>query len=514
MLPKQNSSNLPDELHLWRFATQLSKQGYGHKTTVRYVAAAKRFLAYLAQRNLAVEAATPADVESYLQKELWRFRRIRESLPTALSSWHHKRTAPIHLLLRMVQRDWPPVVPPATPLELFHQQLLDGCARWLADCRGLAPRTIVARRGQWQQFLNWLEERGSQERLIDLSVADLDAYLQFRAPSVRRSTRAELALCLRSFVSYLYQRGLLARDLSQTITGPTMYAFEGIPSALTCEQIAIVVEFARRDRTPCGLRTFAIVMLLAEYGLRAGEVVRLRLEDIDWRQECLRIQHSKTGVETTLPLMPSVGDALLDYLQQARPKTAAREVFVRIPAPHVPLRTGSSLYPMIQRLLGKAGITLEGTAPDYFSSQNLEAINIRPIDWPVHTSFVAVYGVAGKVGHVVEVFDADFVGHTRLEQRDLSKTGVSPSIPVLEVRHYHDSRGYDFVGTVGHFYSLHAGGNAGADPVKGVAINSLDSVSACHPRSIGRFQNLVRVTPIVEMEPAVIGGCGSAIQAV
>jgi len=192
------------------------------------------------------------------------------------------------------------------------------------------------------------------------SVADLDAYLQFRAQSVRRSTRAELALGLRSFVAYLYHRGFLARDLSQTITGPTMYAFEGIPSALTREQIAIVVEFARKDRTPSGLRTFAIVMLLSEYGLRAGEVVCLRLEDIDWRQECLRIRHSKTGAETTLPLMPSVGDALLDYLQQARPKTAAREVFVRLPAPHVPLRRGSSLYLLIQRLLGKAGITLEG----------------------------------------------------------------------------------------------------------------------------------------------------------
>jgi integrase/recombinase XerD len=135
----------------------------------------------------------------------------------------------------------------------------------------LAAQTIVARRSQWQWFLTWLDERGSQERLSDLSVADLDAYLQFRAQSVRRSTRAELALGLRSFVSYLYHRGLLARDLSQTITGPTMYAFEGIPSALTREQISILVEFARRDRTPSGLRTFAIVMLLAEYGLRAAK---------------------------------------------------------------------------------------------------------------------------------------------------------------------------------------------------------------------------------------------------
>ena len=77
---------------------------------------AKRFLAYLHQRNVAVEVAKPADVESYLQEELRRFRRVHQCLPTALDAWHHKRSAPIRLLLRTVQRQWPPVVPPTTPL--------------------------------------------------------------------------------------------------------------------------------------------------------------------------------------------------------------------------------------------------------------------------------------------------------------------------------------------------------------------------------------------------------------
>ena len=63
MLSKQDVSNLSDGPHLWRFATQLSEQGYAHKTTVRYIAVAKRFLAYLHQRNVAVEVAKPADVE-------------------------------------------------------------------------------------------------------------------------------------------------------------------------------------------------------------------------------------------------------------------------------------------------------------------------------------------------------------------------------------------------------------------------------------------------------------------
>ena len=355
MLSKQDVSNLSDGPHLWRFATQLSEQGYAHKTTVRYIAVAKRFLAYLHQRNVAVELTKPTDVESYLQKGVCGvfvgFTNVY--LPhSTLGTTNARR--PFASCCARSRGNGHPVVPPTTPLGIFHQQLLDDCARWLADCRGLAPRTIAARLGQGRQFLDWLGERGSQERLVDLSVADLDAYLQFRALSVRRSTRAELTLCLRSFVSYLHRRGLLARDLSRTITGPTMYAFEGIPSALTREQISTLVEFARQDRTPSGLRTFAIVMLLSEYGLRAGEVVCLGLKDIDWRRECLRIRHSKTGTETTLPLLPSVGDALLNYLQEARPQTTARAVFVRMPAPHVPLRTGSSLYTLIRRLLEKA----------------------------------------------------------------------------------------------------------------------------------------------------------------
>src|ERR1700719_3812359 len=94
----------------------------------------------------------------------WRLPYFHQCLPTALDAWHHKRSAPIRLLLRTVQRQWPPVVPPITPLEIFHQHLLEDCARWLADCCGLAPRTIAARLGQGRQFLDWLGERGNQER--------------------------------------------------------------------------------------------------------------------------------------------------------------------------------------------------------------------------------------------------------------------------------------------------------------------------------------------------------------
>src|SRR5207253_1658322 len=86
----------------------------------------------------------------------------------------------------------------------------------------------------------------------------------------------------------------------------------------------IAIRHARQDRTPIGLRNYAVLLLLATYGLRAGEVVRLRLEDIDWRNECFHVRQSKTGRATVLPLLAPVGEAILDYLREGRPTTEAR----------------------------------------------------------------------------------------------------------------------------------------------------------------------------------------------
>jgi integrase len=100
--------------------------------------------------------------------------------------------------------------------------------------------------------------------------------------------------------------------------------------------------------------------LLATYGLRAGEITALRLDDIDWRREQVRVRHSKTGHETWLPLVRPVGEALVDYLQKGRPKVADREIFIRARAPYRPLHNGSSLYSGIVRRLQAAGVKWQG----------------------------------------------------------------------------------------------------------------------------------------------------------
>jgi integrase len=106
-----------------------------------------------------------------------------------------------------------------------------------------------------------------------------------------------------------------------------------------------------------GLRDYAILQLLASYGLRAGEVSRLRLDDIDWHAETLHIRHSKTGAHSLLPLLETVGEALVEYLRHGRPETDVREIFVRTRAPYVPM---VRIYSVVRQRIEAAGIMLSG----------------------------------------------------------------------------------------------------------------------------------------------------------
>src|SRR5260370_317106 len=133
-----------------------------------------------------------------------------------------------------------------------------------------------------------------------------------------------------------------------------------IPSALRPEEVQRVLEVTREDRSSVGLRDCAILMLLATYGLRAAEIVKLRLEDIDWRRDVLRVRHSKTGTYSELPLLPEPGEAVLRYLEKARPSSAHREVFLRIQAPHRPFKNGSILNCVTSARLRAAGINPQG----------------------------------------------------------------------------------------------------------------------------------------------------------
>lgn len=399
---------LSHEMWFAQFDGYLHQQGYQAQTAHRYRTVCWQFLQYLQERDLVLEQVDPTTLEAYLQIQCQRYEQRHGRAPRHA---HHLFGRGITLLLRLVHGHWPPPLPPTSPQACFQQQVCEGYAQWLARYRGLAPRTIAIRQTRGQQLLAWLSARGTPVHLADLSVADLDAYLADQALTLRRSTRADLTCSLRDFLRYLYAHELITQDLAPTVLSPTLYAFERLPAALTPEEVQAVLEQARQDRTPIGLRNYAILLLLATYGLRAGEVVRLRIEDIDWRNEGLHVRQSKTGRATVLPLLAPVGEAILDYLREGRPTTEVREVFLRALAPLQPFRQGSSLYCMVARQLAKAGIEPAGKrGPHTF--RHARAISLLRASVPMKA-------IGDLLGHTVPAATAIYLKLATDDLRDV-----------------------------------------------------------------------------------------------
>jgi integrase/recombinase XerD len=346
--------------YLARLQDHLESNQYSPKVADRCVAVAGYFLRFLKKNDVTAETAQPDHVQAYLRKALSTYGRLHGHPPPIEAGWRCSHTNGIHMLLRLVQGQWPPKAIPTDPVQEFHAQLCNEYTQWLGDFRGLAAETISGHREFVSRLLGWLGERATTSTLADLTVGDIDSFLAAQAPRWRRTTRKSAALYLRSFLRYLHGRRLIVRDLSRAVIAPRVYELENIPSTLKGDDITAVLSVVRQDKSAKGRRDLAILTLLTTYGLRAGEITALRLEDIDWRREHVRVRHSKTGHETLLPLVKPVGDALVAYLQKGRPKVAAREIFIRVRAPYRPFRNGSSLYTGVVRRLEEAGVTWQG----------------------------------------------------------------------------------------------------------------------------------------------------------
>ena len=190
--------------------------------------------------------------------------------------------------------------------------MCDQYQTWLREERGLAAASVDVLLWEARDFCAWLIKH-SNASFAGLTVRDLDIYTDMRARGLTRKSLKDVAERLRSLLKHLHRTGRATADLFQHVIAPLLYAYEGIPSALSSDQISIVLKSVRKDRSPMGLRDYAILQLLATYGLRSGEISRLRLEDIDWRADILHIRRSKTGDHSLLPLFEAVGEALMKH---------------------------------------------------------------------------------------------------------------------------------------------------------------------------------------------------------
>jgi site-specific recombinase XerD len=224
---------------------------------------------------------------------------------------------------------------------------------WLAEFddymlneRGLSVATRRGRRSVISRFLSKMVAAG--DSLTGLTIRDVDAFLQSLGEQQGGYSRASLqmvASCLRPFFRYGAIRGWCSTGLAEAIKSPRVYSLDSVPIGPSWEEVKRLLALTE-GKKPTDIRARAILMLLAIYGLRAGEVKQLRLDDFDWNRELLLVSHSKSLRTRMFPLSRPVGDAVLLYIKQARPRTRHREVFLTLDG-----RPLKDIYTIVSRRL-------------------------------------------------------------------------------------------------------------------------------------------------------------------
>lgn len=241
----------------------------------------------------------------------------------------------------------------------FADRLADFAA-YQRDERGLSRVTIRGQGWHVERFLGWL---GEQNRSFDdVSLEDVDAFL---ADNGRRGwgrvSVSTSAKALRAFFRHAAARGWCAASIAAGIDGPRLFQHEGLPVGPPWPDVQRLIASTGGDSAR-EIRDRAILMLLATYGFRSGEVSSLCLEDVNWESEIVSISRPKQRRAQQYPLVNEVGEAILRYLQQVRPRCARREMFLTFKAPFRRLSQGA-LYRLVSTRLGALGIHVPRRGP-------------------------------------------------------------------------------------------------------------------------------------------------------
>ena len=199
-----------------------------------------------------------------------------------------------------------------------------------------------------EKFLSFLE---SQEVVSysDITAKHVSGYINTLLGFSYKTV--ELELCgLRSFLRYLYTNDLHPQDLAEAIPAIKARKQNRIPSVWTPEHVAKLLDVIDRGN-PAGKRDYAMILLVARLGLRTIDIKRLKLDNLKWPDNRIELIQSKTSGVLSLPLLPDVGWAIIDYLKNGRPKVESPYVFLRHLAPLEPFSDDDRLHQIVVKYM-------------------------------------------------------------------------------------------------------------------------------------------------------------------
>lgn len=334
-----------------RYVERLAAERYARSTVLRTICTLVEFGDFAKARGAHCVDDLPQHVEAFLTDYMDCHGDKDQSRRRRGTLLAHAR-AHVDGMLRLVL---PEFVGGKTALERPFQKGVPTLFDHLQSERGYRATTVL----RYVHHLRGLEqflERVGVSSLSEVSPVMVSAFLAESARHLGPNSMQGRGGVLRVFFRYLHRQGVTTQDLSHAVERGRRYRQASLPRAITWAEVQRVLDAVDR-RTSVGKRDYAILLLLVTYGLRSREVEALTLDDIDWKRERLRIPARKGDHSTAFPLSTAVGEALLEYIRDARPALADRHVFFRAVPPIAPL-AWTAIGQIAARWMRHAGIAV------------------------------------------------------------------------------------------------------------------------------------------------------------
>ena len=323
------------------FGASLCLQGYGHTKGWEKLRLVADLSGWMDRKHLAPKKLDEDRLDAFL-KMRWKRTPVRSG-----------DRATMTLVLRHLRES--NITPPASPrpprndIERIERAYED----FLLNERSLLPASVEQYLPVAHRFLSH-RFRSGKVWLKKLRASDVTDFVLHDSGNRGRRSAQLMATVLRSFLGFLLQQSRISSNLAAAVPTVAGGRLSELPRFLEAKQVERVLRSCDR-RTQVGKRDYAILLLLARLGLRAGEVARLTLDDIDWHAGQLLIRGKGSRVDR-LPLPQDAGQALAVYLQKGRPDCLSRHIFIQKKAPHEPLAGPSSVCSLVRVALARAQI--------------------------------------------------------------------------------------------------------------------------------------------------------------
>ncbi|KKM89895.1 hypothetical protein LCGC14_1244080 [marine sediment metagenome] len=329
-----------------RYLSHRASEGYAQTTLIRISRELFWVANYFQSDEQTSHAITPEEIRKAADN--WARKQHRSGRAQS-QKWSRE-------LFVQVSTDWfqflgrlqEPVTKPP-----WYKSLIEDFATFMECERGLSSITIRNECWQAEQFLHWYQSQDCN--LSSVRVSDVDRFfITYGKERWSRVSMASSAKALRAFFRHAEMRNWSNSNISESIQRPRLFAQENLPMGPSWDDVRRLFD-SMKTKQPSDIRDSAIIMFFAIYGMRSSEVANLRLEEIDWENNQIKIIRKKQRRSQVYPLIPEVGNALIRYLQLVRPRCRRRTVFLTLRAPIKPLSI-SGLYNLVNKRIKKLGI--------------------------------------------------------------------------------------------------------------------------------------------------------------